>query len=65
MILIAGSASDLPYRLICTEKDAVKLWKQHPDALAVPLQPDMDPAFLPPWMACWPMRNRRSLSSPS
>ncbi|MDR3368037.1 tetraacyldisaccharide 4'-kinase [Rhodoferax sp.] len=25
------------YRLICTEKDAVKLWLQCPDALAVPL----------------------------
>ncbi|MBT0569244.1 tetraacyldisaccharide 4'-kinase [Curvibacter sp. CHRR-16] len=25
------------YRLICTEKDAVKLWPQCPDALAVPL----------------------------
>ena len=27
------------YRLICTEKDAVKLWPQCPDALAVPLIP--------------------------
>lgn len=25
-------------RLICTEKDAVKVWKTHPDALAVPLE---------------------------
>jgi tetraacyldisaccharide 4'-kinase len=25
------------YRLICTEKDAVKLWPLRPDALAVPL----------------------------
>jgi tetraacyldisaccharide 4'-kinase len=25
-------------RLICTEKDAVKIWKAHPDALAVPLE---------------------------
>jgi tetraacyldisaccharide 4'-kinase len=25
------------YRLICTEKDAVKLWQLRPDALAVPL----------------------------
>ena len=25
------------YTLICTQKDAVKLWQSHPDALAVPL----------------------------
>ncbi len=25
------------YSLICTEKDALKLWQSHPDALAVPL----------------------------
>lgn len=33
------------YRLICTEKDAVKLWKTHPDALAVPLQFSPEPEF--------------------
>lgn len=32
--------------LICTEKDAVKLWNHHPDALAVPLQFEPEPAFL-------------------
>ncbi|MCD6664125.1 MAG: tetraacyldisaccharide 4'-kinase [Comamonas sp.] len=32
-------------RLICTEKDAVKLWPTHPDALAVPLQLSVAPAF--------------------
>ena len=32
--------------LICTEKDAVKLWKQHPDALAVPLELALDARFL-------------------
>ncbi len=37
--------SDMRYTLICTEKDAVKLWAQHPDALAVPLQVLIDPAF--------------------
>jgi tetraacyldisaccharide 4'-kinase len=37
--------SDKRYTLICTEKDAVKLWAQHPDALAVPLQVLIDPAF--------------------
>ncbi len=31
--------------LICTEKDAVKLWRTHPQALAVPLQLDVPPAF--------------------
>ncbi len=33
------------YHLICTEKDAVKLWPKHPDALAVPLQVDIAPEF--------------------
>lgn len=32
--------------LICTEKDAVKLWPLHPDALAVPLALWIDPAFM-------------------
>lgn len=36
------------YRLICTEKDAVKLWPQRPDALAVPLLCDLPDAF---WVA--------------
>lgn len=31
--------------LICTEKDAVKLWRHHADALAVPLQLDVPAAF--------------------
>jgi tetraacyldisaccharide 4'-kinase len=35
----------LTYTLICTEKDAVKLWPQHPDALAVPLQVEIPPEF--------------------
>ena len=33
------------YQLICTEKDAAKLWKQDPDALAVPLVQTMDSDF--------------------
>lgn len=37
--------SDQRYPLICTEKDAVKLWPRHPEALAVPLQLRIDPAF--------------------
>ncbi len=32
--------------LLCTEKDAVKLWRHAPDALAVPLQFTPEPAFL-------------------
>ncbi|MGE4241012.1 tetraacyldisaccharide 4'-kinase [Ramlibacter sp.] len=31
--------------LLCTEKDAVKLWRTHPRALAVPLLVDVEPAF--------------------
>ena len=31
--------------LLCTEKDAVKLWRYRPDALAVPLVLQIEPAF--------------------
>ena len=31
--------------LVCTEKDAVKLWQSRPGAWAVPLELDVDPAF--------------------
>ncbi|MGH6626168.1 MAG: tetraacyldisaccharide 4'-kinase [Burkholderiaceae bacterium] len=34
------------YPLVCTEKDAVKLWRTQPDALAVALQFSPEPAFL-------------------
>jgi len=34
------------YSVICTEKDAVKLWQHQPDALAVPLIFTPEPAFL-------------------
>ena len=34
------------YCLICTEKDAVKLWSIEPDALAVALNLTLEPAFL-------------------
>ncbi len=37
--------SDQRLRLVCTEKDAVKLWTRHPDALAVPLATQLDPRF--------------------
>ncbi|CAN5678075.1 tetraacyldisaccharide 4'-kinase [soil metagenome] len=32
--------------LLCTEKDAAKLWRLAPDALTVPLQFTLEPAFL-------------------
>lgn len=38
--------ADQNYVLLCTEKDAVKLWEQHPDAWAVPLEFSPEPAFL-------------------
>ena len=37
--------SDKGYTLICTEKDAVKLFLRHPAALAVPLEFSPEPAF--------------------
>ncbi|MDP2371173.1 tetraacyldisaccharide 4'-kinase [Rhodoferax sp.] len=37
---------DAHFTLLCTEKDAVKLWRRNPEALAVPLQVDIEPAFL-------------------
>lgn len=36
----------MPERLVCTEKDAVKLWRHAPTALAVPLQIELDSPFL-------------------
>lgn len=32
--------------LVCTEKDAAKLWIHHPQALAIPLMLELEPAFL-------------------
>ena len=34
------------YQVLCTEKDAVKIWKFWPQALAVPLVQSLEPAFL-------------------
>lgn len=39
------SAAKLP--LLCTEKDAVKLWRHQPAAWAVPLELEIDAAFWP------------------
>lgn len=47
--------------LVCTEKDAVKLWRRHPGAWAVPLVVDIAPAF---WLAFDRMLGAK-LSSPS
>lgn len=52
--------SDKGYTLICTEKDAIKLWPQHPDVLAVPLQLQLDAGFFDTLDA----RLQRALSSP-
>lgn len=38
------------HSLICTEKDAVKLWRTHPRAIAVPLDVAIDDRFWP-WLA--------------
>lgn len=35
----------ISHTLLCTEKDAEKLWRVAPDALAIPLQQTMEPAF--------------------
>ena len=57
--------SDNRYTIICTEKDATKLWRQHPDALAVPLHVQIDSAFFAALDARLVALRARSLSSPS
>lgn len=47
--------------LLCTEKDAAKLWRYHPQALAVPLQVQLAPGFFSALDACL----ARTLSSRS
>lgn len=44
--------------LLCTEKDAVKLWAHQPDAWAVPLQMTPEPAF---WRALDALLRQRGL----
>jgi tetraacyldisaccharide 4'-kinase len=39
--------SGTAHTLVCTEKDAVKLWRHAPDALAVPLHFAPSPEFSP------------------
>jgi tetraacyldisaccharide 4'-kinase len=57
--------ADKHYTLICTEKDAIKLWRHHPDALAVPLQVQIDGGFFAALDARLATVHPRSLSSPS
>ncbi|WCM91246.1 tetraacyldisaccharide 4'-kinase [Acidovorax sp. NCPPB 2350] len=52
-------------QLICTEKDAAKLWRSHPGALAVPLQLHIDAAFFDGLHQRLQAVAGRSLSSPS
>ncbi|NML45670.1 tetraacyldisaccharide 4'-kinase [Ramlibacter sp. G-1-2-2] len=42
-----ASGLDPQATLVCTEKDAVKLWRLRPDAWAVPLEVEIAPAFWP------------------
>jgi tetraacyldisaccharide 4'-kinase len=55
----AGTSGD-GYTVLCTEKDAVKLWRVRPDAWAVPLQVDVPASF---WSALDQLLDAR-LSSP-
>lgn len=52
------------YTVICTEKDAVKLWHKQPDALAVPLLFTPEPALLAKLDALLTIRLNATLSSP-
>lgn len=61
-----GAAQGTQLPLLCTAKDAVKLWQLRPDALSVPLEVGLDPAFfaaVDARLATLPAR-RPSLSSP-
>jgi tetraacyldisaccharide 4'-kinase len=64
----ADAAPWSAYQLICTEKDAAKLWPVVPHALAVALEQTMEPAFFSAVMqhiAVWRSRtNVDGLSSP-
>lgn len=46
--------------LLCTEKDAVKLWPRHPDALAVPLELRLPPSFFAELDALVPVVAKRT-----
>ena len=63
-----NSAGDLPpiggQTLLCTEKDAYKLWRHRPDALAVPMLLHLEPAFWSALEALLQARTGAKLSSP-
>jgi tetraacyldisaccharide 4'-kinase len=52
------------YQLICTEKDALKLWRSAPDALAIPLVQTAAPAFFQALDARIVEQQAATLSSP-
>jgi tetraacyldisaccharide 4'-kinase len=37
--------ADRGFTVLCTEKDAIKLWRRNPEALAVPMQLEVEPGF--------------------
>ena len=51
------------YQLVCTEKDAMKLWPKVPDAVAVPLVQTIEPNFFRQLDACIAARLPSALSS--
>ena len=51
------------FQVICTEKDAVKLWRLYPSALAVPLLQTLEPTFLGALDTTLDGVNRTKLSS--
>ena len=51
------------YTLICTQKDALKLWPSHPEALAVPLVFEPEPAFFAAFEAALSAALQRNQSS--
>ena len=57
--------SHLPYRLICTEKDALKLWRHHPDALAVPLCTSLPPEFFAALDTCLQQSGKAPAARPA
>ncbi len=56
------SSVELPENsvLLCTEKDAVKLWRHRPDAWAVPLVVSLEPTF---WSALQVLLHQHGLSA--
>jgi tetraacyldisaccharide 4'-kinase len=55
---------NLGYTLICTEKDASKLWIHHPDAWAVPLLQTLPDSFAEALDVALSSINTSPLSSP-